>query len=106
MLQEPPQELFCRQGHGTTFPVMRVVLPPKGDVIALHREKTMIRDGHSVGVAGQVLQYVLWAAKGRLGIDDPVFPKQSAQEGGECLLIGQRLTLAKEDKLLALKSPP
>ena len=85
---------------------MRVVLPTKGDVIAIHREKAMIRDGYSVGIASQVLKHVLWPAKGRLGINDPVFPKQSAQEGWECLLVGQRLTRAKKDKLLALKSPP
>ncbi len=63
----------------------------------------MIRDGHSMGIAGQVLKHVLRSAKGSLGINDPVFPKQSAQEGCECLLVGQRLTRAKEDKLLALK---
>jgi hypothetical protein len=84
---------------------MRVVLPAKGDVIAIHREKAMIGDGHSMGIAGQVLEHVLWPAKGSFGVNDPVFPKQSAQEGCECLLIGQRLTLAKEDKLLPLKSP-
>ena len=85
---------------------MRVVLPTKGDVIAIHGQKPMIRDGHSVGIAGQVLQHVLWPAKGSLGINDPVFPKHCAQEGCECLLIGQRLTWAKEDKLLPLKSLP
>jgi hypothetical protein len=58
-----------------------------------------------VGIAGQVLQQVLGPAQGSLGLDDPFFPKQSAQEGCEGLLLGQRLTLAKEDKLLALKSP-
>ena len=36
MLQEPAQELFYRQGHGTALTVMRVVLPTKGDVIAIH----------------------------------------------------------------------
>ena len=66
----------------------------------------MIGDGHAMGIAGQVLQHVLRPAKGRLGINHPVFPKQSAQEGYECLLIRQRLTRAKEGKLLPLKSPP
>jgi hypothetical protein len=27
---------------------MRVVLPTKGDVISIHREKAMIRDGHGI----------------------------------------------------------
>ena len=85
---------------------MRVVLPTKGDVIAIQREKVMIRDGQWMGIAGQVLQHVLGPAKGSLGINDPVFLKQSVQEGCECLLIRQRLTIAKKDKLLPLKSPP
>jgi hypothetical protein len=106
MLQEPAQELFCRQGRGTGRTVMRVVLPTKGNAIAIHREEAMIRDGHSMGIASEVLKHVLWPAKGSLGINYPVFPKQSAQEGCECPLIRQRLTLAKEDKLLPLKSPP
>src|SRR5215469_4551572 len=46
MLQEPAQKLFRRQSHGTASTVMRVVLPTKGDVIAIHRKKAMIRDGH------------------------------------------------------------
>ncbi len=77
---------------------MRIVLPTKGDAIAIHREEAMIRDGHSMGVAGQVLKHVLRPTKWSLGINHPVFPKQSAQECCECLLIGQRLTVAKKDK--------
>src|SRR5208337_3355987 len=47
---------------------MRVVLPTKGDAIAIYREEAMIRDGHSMGIAGQVLKHVLRSAKGSLGI--------------------------------------
>lgn len=83
---------------------MRVVLPTKGDAIAIHREEAMIRDGHSMGIAGQILQHVLRPAKWSLGINDPVFPKQSAQEGCECLLVGQGLTRAKKDRLSPLKA--
>ena len=73
---------------------------------AIHGQKPMIRDGHAVGIAGQILQHVLWPAKGSLGINHPVFLKQSAQEGCEGLLVRQRLTRTKEDKLVALESPP
>jgi hypothetical protein len=65
----------------------------------------MVGDGHSVGIASQVLEHVFRSAKGGLGINDPVFPKQSAQEGSECLLIRQGLTLAIKGKLLRLKGP-
>ena len=37
--EEPAQELFNVRVHGAACTVMRVVLPTKGDVIAIRREK-------------------------------------------------------------------
>jgi hypothetical protein len=85
---------------------MGVVLAAKGDVIAIHGYKPMIGKGHAVGITGPVRKHVLGPAQGSLGVNDPVFPKPSAQEGGEWLLLGQRLTRAMEGKLLSRKSPP
>src|SRR3974390_1639725 len=106
MPQETAREIFWRQGHGTALTVVRIVLPTKGDVIAIHGQKPMIRDGHAVGIAGQILQHVLWPAKGSLGINHPVFLKQSAQEGCEGLLVRQRLTRTKKEKWVVLETPP
>ena len=64
----------------------------------------MIRDGHSVGIAGQVLKHMLGPAKGSLGINHPVFPKQGAQESCECLLIRQRLTFAKDGSTYTIEN--
>jgi hypothetical protein len=43
---------------------MRVVLPAKGDVIAIHRQKAVIRDRDAMGIAGQLLQDMLRPAEG------------------------------------------
>ena len=40
----------------------------------------MIRDGHAVRVAREVLQHMRGTAEGWLGVDDPVVPKESSQE--------------------------
>lgn len=79
MLQEPAEELLQGESHGPGLTAMGIVLPAKGDVVALHRKKPMIRNRHPMGVPGQVLKDVLWPAKGRLGINDSLLPKQSAQ---------------------------
>jgi hypothetical protein len=50
MLQEPAQELFYRQGHGTARTVMRVVLPTKGFLI------TMIGGAHG-HAPGRVVEF-------------------------------------------------
>ena len=38
----------------------------------------MIRDGHAVRVACEVLQHMRRAAEGWFGVDDPVVPKESS----------------------------
>ena len=51
------------------------------------REQAMVGDGDAMGVAGQVLQDVLRAAEGRLGVDDPVLR--------ETACAGKRRTLSR-----------
>jgi hypothetical protein len=38
----------------------------------------MVGNGDLVGVTAKVVQYILGAAKGRLGVDDPVLSEQWA----------------------------
>jgi len=49
MLQEAAEELFQRESHGAALAVMGVVLPAKGDLIAVHRKEAVIRDRHAMG---------------------------------------------------------
>jgi hypothetical protein len=59
----------------------------------------MIGDGNAVGVAGEIAQHMLWAAKGRLEVNHPFLPKQRTQEGSEGLLLLKRLERAGENQL-------
>ena len=63
----------------------------------------MVGDGDAVSVTGQVVEDVLGAAEGRLGVDDPVLLEQRVQEGGEVLLLAERQALAEEPQLIAIK---
>jgi hypothetical protein len=43
----------------------------------------MIGDGDAMGVTAEILEHILGAAEGWLGVDYPVFAKQRSQPGGE-----------------------
>ena len=43
----------------------------------------MVGNGDTVGVAAEILEHILGAAEGWLGVDYPVFAKQRSQPGGE-----------------------
>lgn len=106
MLQEAAQKLFDREGHGAALAVMRVVLPSKGDLSAVQRQQAVIGDGDAMGIASQILEYVFWAAKRRLGIDYPVLAEQRTQERRKRFLVGQGSAFPVEDELIAVKRPP
>ena len=43
----------------------------------------MVGNGDTVSVAAEILEHILGAAEGWLGVDHPVFAKQRSQPGGE-----------------------
>jgi hypothetical protein len=85
---------------------MSVIFPAKSDVIAIYRQKPMIRDRHPMGIAGQVLKHMLRPAKGSLRVNDPLLAKESAQESRKRLLVCQGLQRPRESQLFAVKGPP
>src|SRR5215469_17063566 len=78
--------------HVAEFAAAGIILPPKDDLSVLQAEQTMVGDRYPMGVAGQIMQHMLWSAEGRLGIHHPILAKQRAQEcckglfRGECFL--------------------
>jgi hypothetical protein len=78
---------------------MGVVLVAKGHLVVLEGDQAMIGNGDPVGVAGEVAQDMLGATEGRFEIDDPVLPKQGAQEGGEGWRLTEGLERSRESKL-------
>jgi hypothetical protein len=63
MEHETAQELFGGECHLALLTAVGVVLPPEADLSISDRQKPMVGDGDAVGVARQVVQYILWAAK-------------------------------------------
>ena len=63
---------------------MSVVLPAERHLTVVKRNQTVIGDGDAMGVARQIVQYMLGAPKRRLGIDNPVLAEKCAEERVEC----------------------
>ena len=66
----------------------------------------MVGDGDAMGVTRQIMQHVLGAAEGRLGIDDPVLLIKRVQEDGEVRFLMERHALAEEAQLITGKEAP
>src|SRR5215472_8978579 len=69
--------------HAAEFAASGIILPPKDDLPVLQAEQTMVGDRYPMGVAGQIMQHMLWSAEGWLGIHHPILAKQRAQECGK-----------------------
>src|ERR1019366_3570521 len=65
-----------------------------------HGHETMVRNGHAVRIAGQILEYVFWSAKWRLGIDDPILTEQLPQKSVKWFGFAQMLQPPMEAELL------
>ena len=74
--------------------------------MTIERYDTVVRDGDSVRVTAEVAKDLSRSAEGWLGIDDPVFAKQSAQECGESLGLGHVLERAAEIQWMTAKGLP
>jgi hypothetical protein len=64
MQEEAAQELIQGQGHQLLFIVVSGVAPTKGDLAVGKGDQSMVGDGYAMGIAAQVVQHVLGAAKG------------------------------------------
>ena len=112
--QKAPQEFFDRQTHPSLLVLVRRVAPAESHASVGQRYEPVIGDGHAVGVAAEIMQRMLGAAEGRLGINDPVVAIQRANPGrkrpglrewGECAMeaeLARCMQLAQaRDKLAA-----
>jgi hypothetical protein len=64
---------------------MGIVSSAEGDAIVLEGHETMVGDGYSMGIAGQVVEDMLGTAEGWLGVDDPVLLAKLPEEVAECV---------------------
>src|SRR5215469_16701489 len=98
MEQEASDELVGTECHCAVprLPVAAVVLVAEGHATFVERNEASVRDGDTVGVAGEVGKHCLWPGEGRLGVDKPVLPLERREVGGEGLAVAQALDLTKE----------
>ena len=82
--QEAAQELMGGDGHDLLLAAVGIISPAEGDTIVLEGQEAMVGDGHTMGVAGQVVEHMFRAAEGRLGVDHPVLLPELPEEVAEC----------------------
>ena len=103
--EEPAQARFAPHGHRPRRTAVGVGLPPEGHVAVGHVDNPVIRDGHAVRVAREILQPRFGSAEGAFGVDDPVVTKERAQERVERVRVGQVLEAPGEGELTLPKGP-
>ena len=103
MQEEAAQELIQGYGHQFLLIVVGRVPPAKGDVAVGQRDQSMVGDGDAMGVTAEIVEHILGAPEGRLGVDYPVFAKQRSQPGGEEFGLGERCQISGKVQLAMLK---
>ena len=83
MLQESLDELLGGNRHHLLLLLVSVVFPLEGNLTIFQCQQTPIRDSYAMSVASQILQHLLRAAKGGLGVNHPVGIFQRRQITGE-----------------------
>src|ERR1700686_3618690 len=103
MQEEAAQELI--QGYGYQFLLIVVsrVPPAKGDLAVGQRDQSMVGDGDAMGVTAEIVEHILGAAEGWLGVDHPVFAKQRSQPGGEEFGLREERQIPGKVQLASLK---
>jgi hypothetical protein len=102
--QEAAQELLRTEGHHSLLITVGIILPTESNLVMLESHEAVVGDGHAMGVAGEIAEYMMGAAEGGLGVDDPVLTELGAQEGAERFLVGQWLKSSGEGELVLLES--
>jgi hypothetical protein len=79
MEQEAADELGGTQGHRLGAAAIFRVSPTKTNLTLLEPEEAAVGDGHTMRVAGQILQHMFGPAKRRFCVDHPVGSVHSLQ---------------------------
>jgi hypothetical protein len=103
MKEKAAEEFACGQGHELLLVVMPIVFPAEGDGVLLQAHQPMIGDGDPVGVAAQIIEDLLGAAKGWLGVHDPLGGTYRSEVRGKGPGIGQRLQRREEVELMIVE---
>jgi hypothetical protein len=79
MEHQTPQEFHGRERQGTQAVATLGILVAEGHLAILQGDETVIGDGHTVGIAGQVLEDVLGLLEGLFRVTTHSLPRMSAR---------------------------
>lgn len=82
---------------------MAIVLPAEADPAAGQADETRVGYGHTMGVAAEISEHLLWSAKGRLGIDHPLDLAELLQTFGEATGLGKKSEIAEEAQFAGIE---
>src|SRR5499427_10840352 len=96
--QEASDELVGADRHCPVprLSVAAVILVAEGHAALVESNEPAVRDGDTMGVAGEIGKHGLRPGEGRLGVDEPLLPLERCEMCGEGLTAPQVLDLAKE----------
>ena len=103
MQEETADELLGRNRHHAGPLGMAIVFPLKRDLAIGKREQPLVANRDPVGVAAEIVDHLLRSAKGRLGIDHPLFVAQRLEVSAKRFRLTQGLLLAEELELTVNK---
>jgi len=101
--QKSPDELVRREGHGFLLIVVTVVSPFKFYLAIFDVDDPMVRNGHAVGVAADIVHHLLRPGERWLGVDDPFHVSHQIEMTVESLRILERLKRCEEPQLAGVE---
>ena len=102
MEKESTKKLASVEGHDSPSVLVGVVLVAESDLAVVERDKTLIGDGDSMGIAGEVLEHPLGPTERGLGVNDPVLASKRIEPAFPCLGVFKLAEVAVETELLVL----
>jgi len=94
------------KSHGAVLALVGVVFPAKSYAVLVDAKQTVVGNGDSMGVTGQVLQNVFRTAERRLGVNNPLLTGDGFEKRCEVLFVSERRALPKESQLMVAKRLP
>jgi hypothetical protein len=102
--EKAADELVRGKPHDAASASAAIVLVRERHMIVVDGDEPRVGDRRAVRVAGEIGQYALGAAEGRLGVDDESALPQRAHPFGERGDLGERDQVAEETEVAATES--
>ena len=96
MEKKTTNELDRLQGHCLSLVAGGIVLPFESDSVICQRNQSPVGDCNAVGVAGQILENLLWPSEGGFGVNYPFQMTGLLTQSLKGRWLGQRLQFAVE----------